>query len=106
MDEIWAKHQLCRFHIIENLMKPINKRINILERKIKSHKKKIEENNQKVQKLKTQYHYKQGRPLNEDKKAQKNINNRKNLKIEDSEYTQKLSQYINEKTQILYLKKK
>ena len=40
IDEIGAKHQLCRFHIMENLMKPINKRINILERKIKSHKKK------------------------------------------------------------------
>lgn len=47
IDEIGAKHKLCRFHIMENLMKPINKKINILERKIKSHKKKIEENNQK-----------------------------------------------------------
>ena len=47
IDKIGAKHQLCRFHIMENLMKPINKRINILERKIKSHKNKIEENNQK-----------------------------------------------------------
>ena len=78
-------------------MKPINKRINILERKIKSHKKKIEENNQKIHGLKAQYPYKQGRPPKEDNKAQKNINNRKNLKRENSEYTQKLSQYNNEK---------
>ena len=80
IDEIGAKHQLCRFHIMENLMNPINKRINILERKIKSFEKKIEENNQKIQRLKAQYPYKQGRPPKEDNKAQKNINNRKNLK--------------------------
>ena len=106
IDEIGAKHQLCRFHIMENLMKPINKRINILERKIKSFEKKIEENNQKIQRLKAQYSYKQGRPPKEDNKAQKNINNRKNLKREKSEYTQKLSKYNNEKTQILYYKER
>ena len=71
IDEIGAKHQLCRFHIMENLMKPINKRVNILERKIKSFEKKIEDNNQKIQRLKTQYPYKQGRPPKEDNKAQK-----------------------------------
>ena len=87
-------------------MKPINKRINILKRKIKSIEKKIEENNQKIQRLKAQYPYKQGRPPKEDNKAQKNINNRKNLKRENSEYTQKLSKYNNEKTQILYYKER
>ena len=66
--------------------------------------KKIEDNNQKMHRLKAQYPYKQGRPPKEDNKAQKNINNRKNLKRENSEYTQKLSQYNNEKTQILYYK--
>ena len=106
IDEIGAKHQLCRFHIMENLMKPVNKRINILERKIKSFEKKIEENNQKIHRLKAQYPYKQGRPPKEDNKAQKNINNRKNLKRENSEYTQKLSKYNNEKTQILYYKER
>lgn len=106
IDEIGAKHQLCRFHIMENLMKPINKRINTLERKIKNHKKKIEENNQKIQKLKTQYPYKHGRPPKKDKKAQKNIKNRKNLKRENSEYKQKLSKHNNEKTQILYYKER
>ena len=80
-------------------MKPVNKRINILERKIKSFEKKIEDNNQKIQRLKAQYPYKQGRPPKEDNKAQKNINNRKNLKRENSEYIQKLSKYNNEKTQ-------
>ena len=106
IDEIGAKHQLCRFHIMENLMKPINKRINILKRKIKSIEKKIEENNQKIRRLKAQYPYKQGRPPKEDNKAQKNINHRKNLKREKSEYTQKLSKYNNEKTQILYYKER
>ena len=104
IDKIGAKHQLCRFHIMENLMKPINKRINILERKIKSHKNKIEENNQKIQILKAKYPHKQGRPPKKDNKAQKNINNRKNLKRENSQYTQKLSKYNNEKTQILHYK--
>lgn len=39
IDEIGAKHQLYIFHIMGNLMKLINKRIHILERKIKSFKK-------------------------------------------------------------------
>ena len=104
INDILIPHQLCRFHIMENLMKPINKRINILERKIKSHKNKIEENNQKIQILKAKYPHKQGRPPKKDNKAQKNINNRKNLKRENSQYTQKLSKYNNEKTQILHYK--
>ena len=106
IDEIGAKHQLCRFHIMENLMKPVNKRINILERKIKSYKKKIEENKQKIQKLEAQYPYKQGRPPKYDNKAQKNINKRNKLKRENSEYTQKLNKYNNEKTQILHYKER
>ena len=104
IDEIGAKHQLCRFHIMENLMKPVNKRINILNRKIKSLEKNIEENNIKIQKLKDKYPYKQGRPPKNDNKAQNNLKNRKNLKREKSEYNQQLSKYNKEKTQIIKYK--
>lgn len=36
IDELGVKHQLCIFHIMANLMKPLNKRLNTLNRKIES----------------------------------------------------------------------
>lgn len=97
MDELGAKHQLCIFHIMSNLMKPLNKRVNILERKIESKENKIDAINNKIADLKEKYPYKQGRTPSCDTKACKNVQDRKKLKTEKSELRSKLNKYTKEK---------
>ena len=106
IDELGAKHQLCIFHIMSNLMKPINKRTGILKRKIESKEKNINQINKKILKLKENYPYKQGRPPKNDKKALKNIQDRKELKKEKSTLTQKIKEYKNEINELDHYKNK
>ena len=106
IDKLGAKHQLCVFHLMSNLMKPLNKRAGILNRKIESKEKNINDINNKISKLKSEYPYKQGRPPKSDKKANKNLQNRRNLKKEKSELKQKFAEYKKELNELIYYKDK
>ena len=47
IDEIGAKHQLYTFHIMQNLMTPLNKKIRVLKNRIESHEKQIKKKQEK-----------------------------------------------------------
>ena len=106
IDELGVKHQLCTFHIMQNLMTPLNKKVRILEKRIESHETKINKKQDKINKLKAEYPYKQGRPPKTDKKATKNLEDRKQLKMEKSELTSQLKQYKKELKELLTYKNK
>ena len=85
IDELGAKHQLCRFHIMQTLMRPLTKKIRGLKRRIEGIENKINKKQEKIDKLKAEYPYKQGRPPKSDKKACKNVDDRKILNMEKSD---------------------
>lgn len=104
IDELGAKHQLCTFHIMQNLMNPL--KVKILEKRIESHKTKINKKQDKINQLKAEYPYKQGRPPKTDTKACKNLEDRKQLKMEKSELTSQLKQYKKELKELTTYKDK
>ena len=106
IDELGVKHQLCIFHIMANLMKPLNKRLNTLNRKIESKENSIKNINDKISKLKEEYPYKQGRPPKSNKKACKNLEDRKKLNKEKSEFKEKLDKYKKEYKELIYYKER
>ena len=85
IDELDTKHQLCRFHIMQNLMKPLNKEINKLQRQLKNTENDIESIKNEIEELKAEYPYGSGRPPKSDVKACKNIDKRKKLRRDKSE---------------------
>ena len=106
IDELGAKHQLCRFHIMQTLMRPLTKKIRGLKRRIEGIENKINKKQEKIDKLKAEYPYKQGRPPKSDKKACKNVDNRKILNMEKSDLSSKLSKYEKELNEIIEYKDK
>ena len=104
IDELGAKHQLCSFHIMQRLMKPLFKKIRVIERRIESYENKIHKKQEKIEKLKAEYPYGRGRAPHADKKACKNVNDRKDLKMQKSELTAKVKQLKNELSEINYYK--
>ena len=106
IDELGAKHQLYVFHIMSNLMNPLNKRLNTLNRNIESKENSINDINDKISKLKEEYSYKQGRPPKSDKNACKNLQNRKKLKKEKSELKEKLDKYKKEYKELINYKER
>ena len=106
IDELGAKHQLCRFHIMQTLMRPLTKKIRGLKRRIEGIENKINKKQEKIDKLKAEYPYKQGRPPKSDKKACKNVDDRKILNMEKSDLSSKLSKYEKELNEIIEYKDK
>ena len=106
IDELGAKHQLCTFHIMKNLMTPLNKKAHALEKRIESYETKIQKKQEKIDELKAKYPYKQGRPPKNDKKAYKNLEDRHQLKKKKSEYSSQLSQYRKELKELIKYKEK
>ena len=106
IDELGAKHQLCIFHIMQTLMKPLSKKIRGHKRRIESWKNKIIKKQEKINKLKAEYPYGPGRPPHSDKKACKNVDDRKDLLMEKSELTTQLNNYNNELDEILKYKER
>ena len=100
IDELGAKHQLCRFHIMQILMKPYNKKVRALERRIESYENKITKKQEKIKKLAEEYPYGPGKTPKSDKKANKNVNDRRKLKMEKSELSSKLAEYTKELKEI------
>lgn len=101
IDELGAKHQLCTFHILQTLMRPLNKAVRRLERRIESYENKISKKQEKIDQLAAEYPYKQGRPPKSDKKACKNVEDRKKLRMEKSDLTTQLSQYNKELKELI-----
>ena len=78
IESLDAKHQLCTFHIMQNLMVKLNPYINAKKRLIESLTKSNEKKEAKIEELKSKITLKRGRPKNSDKKVKNNINKRKN----------------------------
>ena len=81
-------------------MKPYNRKVRNLERRIESYENKITKKQEKIQKLADEYPYGPGKTPKSDKKANKNVNDRKKLKMEKSELTSKLTGYKKELKEI------
>ena len=69
-----AVHHRCFFHLMQNLMTPLQKHINKLNRKIKTNKNKIKENKDKITQRKNKYPPTKGRMPHSDTKRIKNKN--------------------------------
>ena len=93
IERLGAKHQLCTFHLMQNLMTKLNPYIHKKERSIKSLKKSNEKKETKIEELKSKMPLKRGRPKKSDKKAINNIEKRKKLKREIDENKEKIRQY-------------
>ena len=93
IERLGAKHQLCTFHIMQNLMTKLNPYINKRERSIKSLEKANEKKKEKIEELKSKIHLKRGKPKKSDIKAQKNIDQRKKLKQEMDKNKEKIREY-------------
>ena len=83
-------------------MHPLTKKIRGLKRRIEGIENKINKKQEKIDKLKAEYPYKQGRPPKSDKKAGKNVDDRKILNMEKSDLSSKLSKYEKELKEITY----
>ena len=93
IERLGAKHQLCTFHIMQNLMVKLNPYINTKQRLIESLTKANKKKEAKIEELKSKITLKRGRPKNSDKKVKNNINKRKKLKSEIDENKEKIRKY-------------
>ncbi len=93
IERLGAKHQLCTFHIMQNLMVKLNPYINTKRRLIDSLTKSNEKKEAKIEELKSKITLKRGRPKNSDKKLKNNITKRKKLKSEIDENKEKIRKY-------------
>lgn len=80
IERLGAKHQLCTFHIMQNLMTKLNPYINTKKRLIESLTKANEKKEAKIEELKNEMPLKRGRPKKSDKKANKNLKKKKKAK--------------------------
>lgn len=93
IERIGAKHQLCTFHIMQNLMTKLNPYIHKKERSIESLKEANAKKEAKIEELKSKMPLKRGRPKKSDQKAINNIEKRKKLKQEIDENKEKIREY-------------
>ena len=93
IERLGAKHQLCTFHIMQNLMTKLNPYINTKNRLIESLIKSNEKKEAKIEELKNEMPLKRGRPKKSDQKAMKNLEKRKKLKREIDKNKDKIREY-------------
>lgn len=93
IERLGAKHQLCTFHIMQNLMTKLNPYINTKKRLIESLTKSNEKKEAKIEELKNEMPLKRGRPKKSDQKAMKNLEKRKKLKREIDKNKEKIREY-------------
>ena len=93
IERLGAKHQLCTFHIMQNLMTKLNPYINTKKRLIESLTKANEKKEAKIEELKNEMPLKRGRPKKSDQKAMKNLEKRKKLKREIDKNKDKIREY-------------
>ncbi len=85
---IGAIHHRCFFHLMQNLMTPLQKHVNKLERKIKTNTKKITKNKEEIERRKQKYTPHKGRIPLKDTKRQNNKNKIKELTDENKKIRQ------------------
>ena len=85
--------QRCTFHIMKNLMDSLSQRHNYLRREINNLNEQIPEKEEELKELEKLYAGVSGRPRKDDKKRQKNIRDKKNLKREISQLKAKRRKY-------------
>ena len=102
-----AVHHRCFFHQMQNLMTPLQKHVNKLNRKIKTNQNKIEENNEEINERKNKYPPIKGRIPKSDTKRIKNRNKikkleqkNKDLRKENKEIRKELNTIDNDKKRI------
>ena len=93
IERLGAKHQLCTFHIMQNLMTKLNPYIHKKERLIESLTKANENKESEIEELKSKITLKRGRPKKSDKKAINNLEKRKKLKREIDQNKEKIRKY-------------
>jgi hypothetical protein len=106
IDKLGAKHQLCTFHLMHNLMADLNPTIHGKNRKIESLKNKNMEKNDKIEELKNKQPLKRGRKKKTDTQAINNLNQRKKLTKEIRQNNDKIRKYKAEIKELLTYKKK
>ena len=104
--KLGAKHQLCTFHLMHNLMSDLNPIIQRKNRKIETLTQHNEKKKNKIEELKNEQPLKRGRKKKTDTKAINNLNKRKKLKKEMSENSEKIRKYKAEIKELLEYKKK
>ena len=104
--KIGAKHQLCTFHLMQNLMTNLNPIIQRKNRKIESLTQQNQNKKNKIEELKNIQPLKRGRKKKTDTKANNNLNKRKKLKKEISENSEKIRKYKAQIKELLNYKKK
>ena len=106
IENLGAKHQLCTFHLMHNLMTDLNPIINRKQRKINSLTEQNEKKKNKIEELRKEQPLKRGRKKKTDTKAINNLNKRNKLKRERSENSEKIRKYKAEIKELLDYKKK
>lgn len=107
IEELGAKHQKCVFHIMENLMTPLQKLLNKMNRKINELEIKIEKNTNKIKELRKTIPNKKGRAKKTETKLLKTREKIKKIQLEinDAKFEKRktkkeLKQYIRYKERI------
>ena len=106
INKLGAKHQLCTFHLMHNLMTDLNPIIHGKNRKIESLKNKNVEKNDKIEELKNKQPLKRGRKKKTDTKAINNLNQRKKLTKEIRQNNDKIRKFKAEIKELLTYKTK
>ena len=91
--ELGYTQQRCTFHLMKNLIDSLSQRHNSLRRKIKTLNKQIPEKEYELKELEKLYPNKRGRSKKDDKKRQKNINDKRELRKEISRLKAKRRKY-------------
>lgn len=106
IEKLDAKHQLCTFHLMQNLMTKLNPILQGKNRKIKSLTEKNIKKIDAIEELKSKQPLKRGRKKKTDTKAINNLNKRKKLDKEIKENNEKIRKYQTEIRDLLKYKKK
>ena len=106
IEKLGAKHQLCTFHLMHNLMTDLNPILQRKNRKIESLKMQNQDKRNKIAELKNKQPLKRGRKKKTDTQAINNLNKRKKLKKEISQNSEKIRKYKAEIKELTEYKKK
>lgn len=99
IERICIKHQLCIFHIIKNHHDQSIKKINKLERRIKTLETKIKENQTEINRIRKMSKGKSSKLHKDEKTRKNNIKKRKKLDAKNRKYRKELKQKKKELTE-------
>ena len=106
IDKLGAKHQLCTFHLMHNLMTELNPILQRKNRSIETLKKQNETNKNKIEELKNKQPLKRGRKKKTDTKAKNNLKKRKKLDQKIRKNNEQIKKYKAEINELVFYKKK